>query len=166
MTMTRILLSLMVLTLSACTSASSADFERWASNQVVEAFQAASLECEQVRPITESDYRLHFTNCPLGYDYCPFNVDITNPEDFPPLTAIEGSRFFTPSLCKDCGGRIFSFASPEDLKELRTYYFEQGEDHIAFFSFLYVRDNILVLIDGDVPEEKAKQYETALKDMK
>jgi len=79
-----------------------------------------------------------------------------------PMTAVEGIRFLIPSLCPDCGGRVLSFASPEDLEMTKAYYVELGRASAIFFSWVFVKDNILVQINGDLPEERAKQYEVAL----
>lgn len=79
-----------------------------------------------------------------------------------PMTAVEGMRFLIPSLCPDCGGRVLSFASSEDLEVTKAYYAELGRASAIFFSWVFVKDNILVQINGDLPEEKAKQYEAVL----
>lgn len=113
-------------------------FEKWTSEQVIKAFKAAGLEAEEIRPMTKDDYGMA------------------------PMTAVEGTRFLIPSLCSDCGGRVFSFASPEDLEMMKAYYVELGRVSAIFFSWVFVKDNILVQINGDLPEEKAKQYEAAL----
>lgn len=113
-------------------------FQRWTSADVVEIFKLTSLEVEGARPMTKDDYGMA------------------------PMRAIEGTRFLIPSLCSDCGGRIFSFSSQEDLDLTKTYYEELGRSSAMFFSWILVKDNILVQINGDLPEEKAKQYEASL----
>jgi hypothetical protein len=156
---TVLLLTVLAFTLSACASVFSAGFEKWTSDQVVEAFRASGLPCEEVRAITEEDYRLEGIVCPVG-------LDLTTKLGPPPKEALDGLRFFAPSLCNDCNGRIFSFASREDLDELRTWYVGRGREFCVFESWLYVRDNILVRISRDMPEEKAQEYEAALRGMK
>ena len=64
------------------------EYQKWVSMDVVDEFIAAGLEAEDPRPMTKDDY---------------------GPA---PMTAVEGTRFLIPSLCADCGGRIFSFSSP------------------------------------------------------
>jgi len=108
---------------------------------VIEAFKDAGLEVEGARPMTKDDYGIA------------------------PMTAVEGTRFLIPSLCLDCGGRVFNFASPEDLEVTKAYYVELGRASAMFFSWVFVKDNILVQINGDLPEEKAKQYEATLNAM-
>ena len=82
-----------------------------------------------------------------------------------PMTAVEGTRFFIPSLCEGCGGRAFSFTSLDDLEMMRAYYDEWGRVSAAFFSWVLVKDNILIQINGDLSEERARQYEAALDTM-
>ena len=41
-----------------------------------------------------------------------------------------------------------------------------GASFAMLFSWVFVRDNILVQINGELPEAKAKQYETALRSAK
>ncbi len=110
----------------------------WTSAQVAEAFSNAGLEAVNVRPLTKDDYGMA------------------------PMVALEGSRFFIPSLCPDCGGRIFSFSSQSDLDILRTYYTSLAESSALFFSWVFAKDNILVQINGDLPEDIARQYEAVL----
>lgn len=113
-------------------------FERWASADAIAAFQAAGLEAEGTRPMTKDDYGMA------------------------PFVATEGTRFYIPSLGPDNGGRVMSFTSPDDLALVKGYYVELGRASAAFFSWTFARDNILVQINGDLPETQARQYEAAL----
>jgi hypothetical protein len=79
-----------------------------------------------------------------------------------PLVATEGIRFLIPSLCEDCSGRIMVFASAEDLQTLKSYYDELGRASALLFSWTFTRGNVLVQINGDLPEEQAHAYEQAL----
>lgn len=113
-------------------------FQKRVSADVIAAFQAAGLESENTRPMTDDDYGIA------------------------PNVAEEGTRFFLPSLCDGCGGRVFSFSSPQNLEILKTYYVTISESSPAFFTWVFEKDNILVQINGDLPEEQARQYEAAL----
>ena len=124
------------------TSDDSSNFIKYKSQQVIEAFVDAGLDGLQAYVMTKDDYGLA------------------------PLVAIEGTRFIIPSLCQDCGGRVMSFASQEDLDRTESYYVEMGKQSAMFFSWTFVKDNILIQINGDLPEETAKLYETALNKMK
>ena len=116
-------------------------FVRWNSEQVVQAFKDAGLEAESTRPMTKDDYGMA------------------------PYVATEGTRFLIPSLCSDCGARIMSFDSEEDLNLTREFYVRLGEQSAMFFSWTFVKDNILVQINGDLPEDQARQYEAALNNL-
>ena len=117
-------------------------FQKWTSNQAIEAFKVAGLEAEETRPMTQDDYGMA------------------------PMLAVDGSRFLIPSLCADCGGRVLSFASQGDLDTTHAYYVELGKSSALFFSWTFAKDDILVQINGDLPEEKARQYEAALNTLK
>jgi hypothetical protein len=83
-----------------------------------------------------------------------------------PDLAISGTRFLIPSLGEDSGGRIWSFSNPEDLEKMRKYYTELGESSAMLKSWVIVRENILVQINGVLPKEKAKKYEGSLNSIK
>jgi len=117
-------------------------FQEWTLEQVVQAFRAAGLEMENPRPMTKDDYGMA------------------------PMRAVEATRFLIPSLCPDCGGRIFNFSTQEDLEITKSYYEELGKSSASFFSWLFVKDNILVQINGDLHEELARKYQEALSTLK
>ena len=104
---------------------------------VVEAFQAAGLEAEGTRPMSVDDYGL-----------APFVCD--------------GTRFFIPSLGEDQGGRIFICPNNDDRMLLRDYYEGLARESAAFFSWVFVRDSVLVQINGDLDEVTAAKYEAAI----
>ena len=132
---------LFILLVSACSPASS-PFKKWTSSQAGAAINSAGLEYSGAKPMTKADYGMA------------------------PMTAIEGTHFLIPSLCADCGGRIFSFASQGDLDATQAYYVNLGKGSAALFSWVYAKDNILVQINGDLAEAKAKQYQEALNNLK
>jgi len=119
----------------------STTFQKWSSSQVVNAFHSAGLEAENARPMTTDDYGMA------------------------PTTPVEGTRFLIPSLCQDCGGRILTFASQQDLEVTGQFYVEAGRTSAVLFSWVFAKDNVLVQINGDLPEVKARQYEAALNAM-
>jgi hypothetical protein len=57
-------------------------------------------------------------------------------------------------------GRVFTFPSRETLDLVREYYEEFGS---MFSSYVYVEGNVLVQIDGDVPDQ-AERYEEVLRE--
>lgn len=116
-------------------------FQRWTSNQVLEAFRAAGLEVGDTWAMTDDEYGLS------------------------PARAPDATRFLIPSMCADCGGRIFAFDDPAQLKAGEMYFVKLGENNRLYFSWTFVRDNILVQIGGDLPEARAQEYEKALRKM-
>ncbi|MFZ3150224.1 MAG: hypothetical protein WA116_00915 [Anaerolineaceae bacterium] len=79
-----------------------------------------------------------------------------------PLSAQEAIRFLIPSLCADCGGRIYSFATQEDLDLMENYYTELGKQSALLFSWVFIKDNLLIQLNGNLPEAQALEYQAAL----
>jgi hypothetical protein len=116
-------------------------YAKWTSNQVIGVFVDAGLEVGQMRLMTVNDYGMA------------------------PMLAMEGTRFYIPSLCADCGGRILSFDNQAELDLTSEYYISLGQGNALFFSWVFKKNNILVQINGDLPEAKARMYEEALSSM-
>jgi hypothetical protein len=112
----------------------------WTPEQVIIAFKAAGLEAENSKKMTKEDYGLA------------------------PLVG-QGLRFLIPSLCADCGGRVFAVESEDDMTQLKAYYDELGKASAAFFSWTFRHGNVLVQLNGDLPEQRARVYETTLQAM-
>jgi hypothetical protein len=121
------------------------------STEAIQAFVDSGLEAANPRPMTRTDYGAA------------------------PLLAVEGTRFQIPSLAKDLdsdgqtneeeadiGGRVLSFTSQDDLAQSKAYYDDLAKTSAAFFSHTFVKDNLLVQINGDLPDDKAALYEQAL----
>lgn len=125
-------------TTAASTTAAAVFQQKYKSQQAIDAIKAAGLEAEQNRPMTRDDYGAA------------------------PLLAIEGIRFFIPSLGADNGGRAFSFSSQADLERTKAYYVELGRSSALLFSWTFSVENLLVQINGKLADDKAKQYEVAL----
>jgi hypothetical protein len=106
-------------------------------DDVVASFKAAGLEAENPSAMTKDDYG------PAPY-------------------VCTGTRFLVPSIGADSGGRIFICDSTEDREALANYYNELGKSSALFFSWVFTKDNVLVQINGDLPEETARKYEAAL----
>lgn len=114
------------------------DFNAYSSLDVIQVFEKSGLEVGEYRPMTKDDYGIA------------------------PYVAVEGTRFFIPSLCIDCGGRILSFDTPEDLQLVKEYFVSLGESSAIFFSWVFEYKNILIQINGDLPEDQAISYEETL----
>jgi hypothetical protein len=107
------------------------------SAQVVDALKRQGLEAESPTPMTPQDFGLA------------------------PLLTKDATRFLIPSLGADNGGRAMIFESDDDLEKTKAYYDELGEGTAAFFSWTFANEDkgVLVQINGELPEKKAKAYE-------
>ena len=104
---------------------------------VLAAFNANGLEAENT-----------FTMKPSDYGMAPYRG--------------RGTRFLIPSLCDDCGGRIFDFDNQDDLTKVENYYVSLGRSSAIFFSWTFKNGNVLLQINGDLPEDKAFKYRDIL----
>ena len=108
------------------------------TGDVVKVFEDAGLEVENPTEMTKEDYGIM------------------------PMKADEGVRFIIPSLGEDSGGRIFSYSNEDDLLEMKDNYDSMGEESAMLFSWTAQQGNILIQINGDLPEEKYNEYVEAL----
>jgi len=106
-------------------------------DDVVAAFKSAGLEAESTYSMTKDDYG------PAPY-------------------VCTGTRFLIPSLGADNGGRIFICDKKEDRDALSNYYIEMGKSSALFFSWVFVKGDVVVQINGDLPEDVARKYEAAI----
>lgn len=133
--MKRLLLSIVLaLFLAACSSTATPVLT---GDDVANAFKDAGLEAENVRPLTREEYGL-----------APF--------------VGTGTRFFVPSLGENNGGRIIVTETAEDADLIEAFYVEAGQQSALFFSHVFRNGNIVVQINGDLPDETAAEYEAAL----
>lgn len=86
-----------------------------------------------------------------------------------PDVAEDGIRFVLPELepiaGPGAGGRVWTFSKPQDMQLMRGYYEDLQEKQPDRKSWLYERDNILLQINGQLPEERAKVFEALLKSL-
>lgn len=82
------------------------------------------------------------------------------PTDYGAVPSVcEGWRFFIPSIGSDSGGRVFVCADEAGKTKIMNYYEEIGK----LFSFwVFSKDNIIVQINGELPEAQAREYEQAI----
>lgn len=139
---TRLVTEIVVVTSTPPPPTPTLAFQKWTLEDAQEVIQAAGLEFEDVREMTKDDY------------------------GFAPMNALQAWRFIIPSLCSDCGGRIYSFDDSEKLALMKDYYEKLSESSAMFFSWTFAKDNILIQISGDLPEEKALRYQEALENLK
>lgn len=107
------------------------------SNEVVMAFQRAGLEVEEARPMNPQDYGTAPQLC-------------------------DGMHFLLHSLGPSHGGRVYYCESTEDRDALATFYQDRGERSPAARSWVFVKDKVVVQLNGALSEERAQAYEAAI----
>jgi hypothetical protein len=131
---------LFVLFLTACSSATGGK-DSITPDKVIVAFKGAGLEAEDSRKMTKDDYGVA------------------------PMKAEEGKLIILPSVCEDCGARIFNYENDKDLDEMKAYYDDLGKESAMLFSWTIKHKNILVQLNGDLPEEEYNKYVKALEEL-
>ncbi len=107
------------------------------AQDVISAFKNAGLEAENPTPMG-----------PKNYGFAPY--------------VCKGVRFLIPSLGEDSGGRILACPNAADRDAIAGYYERLAKKSAAFFSWVFVKGNVVVQINGDLEEEKARKYERAI----
>ena len=107
------------------------------AEDVIAAFKRVGLEAENPTPMK-----------PKNYGLAPF--------------VCKGVRFLIPSLGEDNGGRVLACPNAEDRDAIAGYYERLAKKSAAFFSWVFVKGNTVVQINGDLDEETAKKYERAI----
>lgn len=120
--------------MSTLTTTSNADST---AKDVILAFKSAGLEAENPTQMS-----------PKNYGFAPY--------------VCKGVRFLIPSLGEDSGGRILACPNAADRDTIAGYYERLGKKSAVFFSWVFVKGNIVVQINGDLDEDKAKKYEQAI----
>lgn len=131
------------LLVSACAPSeikSSASFQQWHTTDVLKAFQTAGLPVKI--PQLSKDERDLFSN------------EMT----------LESRQFVIPAQGDPtlARGIIFSSQNEKDLREIQDYYAALGKALPQYSSWVFIKDNLLLQINRNVPEAAAKQYAEAL----
>lgn len=110
-------------------------FCKWESVEIVKAFEENGMEVVDMKPA--------FT--------------------FEPVLPRESTIFFISTFGENAGAFVSSYNTKEDLKNAKNYYAQMNRETLSWW--IFEKDNILVLISGKVPEERAKQYEKVLNEI-
>jgi hypothetical protein len=73
-----------------------------------------------------------------------------------------GTRFLIPSLGPDNGGRVFICSDAGDRAALTGYYNGLAAMGSIYVSWVFVKGNVVVQINGMLPDETARKYEAAI----
>lgn len=130
-----VVLLIVLLVVAGCGGAGQASLT---PDQIIQAFQDAGLEAAFPTEMTAEDYGL-----------APY--------------VGQGVRFIIPSLCDDCGGRVF-VGTKAEIDQLAAFYEEVGKASALLFSWTFrTQDGRgLVQINGDLPEADALRYKAAM----
>lgn len=116
-------------------------FARWTSEEVFDAFLQSDVEFGSTYEMTPEDFGMT------------------------PMVTTEAHRILIPSLGEEPGGRLFIFDNQQDLDLTKSYYDDLGTSSALLFSWTIVRDNVLLQMNGNMPEEQMLIYEQALYEM-
>jgi hypothetical protein len=130
--------TLLPVTGAAPTIAAPPEPARWTASDVIAAFQSADLNAQVVRGETKEERDL-----------------------FSHLMAIDGHRFRIGDKDGEMG-MVLSFNNPRDLARMQNYLLALNRSLPQYSSWLYVKDNILLQINHEVPEHKARAYAEVL----
>ena len=112
-------------------------FYKWSGSEVIKAFIENGLEAVNIKKGLTMGLRL----------------------------ARETTIFLIPSSGENIGGVVSGYGSPKALEEDRKFYSRMNKPSAPPAWRIFQRKNILLLISGKVPEEKAVLYREALKGM-
>jgi hypothetical protein len=93
-------------------------------------------------------------------------VDVTGGITIGSPAAAESTVFLMPFYGEEIGGVVSSYDSERKLLDSLNYYSSMNKDPRFPAWRIFRKDNILLLISGTVPEEKALEYDNALSRMK
>lgn len=74
----------------------------------------------------------------------------------------DGSRFLIPSLGRNAGGRVFVCKNKADRDALAGYYRKLGKTSAVAFSWVFVKGNVVLQLNGNLDEHKAKEYASSI----
>jgi len=124
--------------------------------------EPASKTVARQRSITSEDVVAAFANAKLEAE-SPTRIP---PNDFgiAPVVTDDATRFLIPSMGEDSGGRAFVIEETADLRKMKAAYDDLGKENGLLFSWTFANEEVgvLVQINGDLPEPKAKLYENVV----
>lgn len=116
-------------------------FKKWSITEVVNSFQRSGLEIANIKSVTEVD------------------------SSSLPARPEQGIKFSIPSVREEVAGCVLSFDMEKSLEKVRKHYLSLNKKN-KLYSWTFVKDNILLVLDSTLPEEKARGFEKALYELK
>lgn len=115
--------------------------EKWFVKDVVGSIDEKGIKLQDVTDTTDVDYRTL------------------------PGRASQGVKFSFSSLMKEIKGCILSFEDKDTLEKVQNYFLDLNEKG-HYYSWSFVKDNIILILGGTLPEGQARAFESALYDLK
>jgi nucleoside diphosphate kinase len=115
----------------------------WSIAEVIDRFQKDGLEIADIKEITETKQNILLRKVKEGIKF----------------------SILSPSVRKEIKGCILVFDVKYDLEKVKKYYLDLNKKG-ELYSWTFVKDNILLVLDGRVPEEIARKYERSLYELK
>jgi hypothetical protein len=105
------------------------------ADQLIKTLEAASLEVTEVQPLE----------------------DLSSMEG-----AVEGLKFYTPSLCDGCSSVVLIFDSEASALTMKGFIEQAGKANEAFKFHLYQNGRVLLRMGGLIDKAEADKYAQAL----
>jgi len=119
------------------------EFEHtWSANDLIESLEAKGLKEEKGRSILEERDHDALIN-----------------------TVEEAVGFYLSSFGKDAGVFIHIFRSREDPRKVQKHFLDLNEKG-DLYTWSFVKDNIVLVLTGTIPEDIARRYERILYSLK
>lgn len=113
---------------------------KWRFKDVISSLNKNGIQTQEIEPVTQNNEHL-------------------------PAKAKEGTKFSIPSSNGEVAGCILCFDDKKSLEKVTTHYRTKNEKG-ELYNWSFVKDNVLLILPGSMPEETARQYEKALYEMK
>lgn len=110
---------------------------KWSPEDILNAFNERGLGVEKTGPVTRSDYKKL------------------------PAKAKEAIKFSVSSIGKEGIGCILSFEMGSSMEKIMNHYLKKNKNE-ELYSWTFAKDNVLVVLNGRIPEEKARMFESVL----
>jgi hypothetical protein len=81
--------------------------------------------------------------------------------DFPP-GGVDGSKFYTPSLCDGCSSLILIFDSEASALQAIAFFDQAAQTSEAFNFHIYRNGRVVLRMGGLIDESNARRYAEAL----
>ncbi|UCH80179.1 MAG: hypothetical protein JSW20_10590 [Nitrospiraceae bacterium] len=115
--------------------------QMWLAREIIKSFNEKGLKLNQISDVSKDE------------------------KDMLPAEIKDGVEFSIRSDEQVWSGCVLEFDKKQDFETIQSHYLDLNYNN-ELHSWSLVKDNILVIIDGAMPEQTVRQYELTLRDMK